>query len=95
MQRSDRNEGRAERAEPKPETVFIYDIHGGVYEVICDRTEARPTPRRPEPVGDPSPSVIRRWLAGLALGLVALGLLAEPGGAAEPVASPHVDLQSW
>ena len=95
MERIDRNGGRADWAEPKPETVFIYDIHGGVHEVVCDRAEARPTPRRPEPEASLSPSVIRRWLAGLALGLVGLGLLAEPGAAVEPAAPPAVSLQSW
>ena len=63
-----------------------------MHEVVCDRPEARPTPRRPEPEGSLSPSVIRRWLAGLALGLVGLGLLAEPGAAVEPAAPPAVDL---
>ena len=88
MQRSDRNEGRARRAEPKPETVFIYDIHGGVYEIVCDRTERPADAAAAGAEGSPSPGVIQRWLAGLALGLVGLGLLAEPGGAAEPVAPP-------
>ena len=95
MERIDRNGGRASWAEPKPETVFIFDIHGGVHEVICDRAERPADAAAAGAGGEPSPSVIRRWLAGLALGLLGLGLLAEPGAAVEPAAPPAVDPQSW
>ena len=55
MERIDRNGGRASWAEPKPETVFIFDIYGDVHEVVCDRSEgtldpeARRAPRRGSP----------------------------------------------
>jgi hypothetical protein len=94
MERIDRNGGRADWTEPKPETVFVFDIHGAVHEVVCDRAEGRPAARRPEPEGL-SPSVIRRWLAGFAFGLLAPGLLAEPAAAVEPATPPAVAYQSW
>ena len=95
MERIDRNGGRANRAEPRPETVFIFDIHGDVLEVVCDRSEGRATRKPAEPEASLSPSVIRRWLAGFALALAGLGFAADPGMAREPAAATAAVLQSW
>jgi hypothetical protein len=94
MERIDRNGHRTHQAESRPETVFVFDLHGAVHEVVCDRSEGRPAPERPEP-GRLSPNVIRRWLAGLVLGLLGLGLSVEPGAAVEPGAPLAVVLPSW
>ena len=93
MERIERN--GVSWAEPKPETVFIFDIHGDVQEVVCDRSEDRSTPKRAEPGAGLSPSVIRRWLACLALTLAGLGFAADPGMAREPAAATAAILQSW
>ena len=95
MERIDRNGGRANWAEPKPETVFIFDIHGDVQEVVCDRSEGRSSPKHADPEASLSPSVIRRWLACFALALAGLGLAADPGMAREPAAATAAILQSW
>jgi hypothetical protein len=70
-------------------------MHGGVFEVVCDRASDREAPPRAEPEEGLPPRVIRSWLAGVALGLLGLGFLAEPGAAVEQLALPAVDRQSW
>jgi hypothetical protein len=95
MERIDRDRGRPDRAELKAERVFLFDMHGGVFEVVCDRASDRKAAPRAEPEEGLPPRVIRSWLAGAALGLLGLGFLAEPGAAVEQLAPPAVDRQSW
>ncbi|HRO12288.1 hypothetical protein [Amaricoccus sp.] len=110
MERIDRNGGRAAEVGPRPETMVAFDIHGAAHCVVRERPECRAergmgrgagrgTGRgaerpRAEPGPGLTPEVIRRWLAGLALALLGLGLLAEPGAATEPAAAPAVVLSS-
>lgn len=106
MERIDRNGGRAAELGPRPETMVAFDIHGAAHCVVRERPECRAervtgrgagrgTGRpRAEPGPGLTPEVIRRWLAGLALALLGLGLLAEPGAATEPAAAPAVVLSS-
>lgn len=86
MERIERSGGPGSAVGPKAETVFIFDIFGTLHEVVCDRRGACESPaRRPETAetdaSPVSPSVIRRWLAGLAVAVTGLGLAADPSAA--------------
>lgn len=97
MERIDHSAGPARWTEPKTETetVFIFDIYGAVHEIACDRSGgARATRREAESEGTFSPSVIRRWLAAVAIGVLGLGVVAEPVLALERMPTSGVH-ESW
>jgi hypothetical protein len=93
MERIDRSAGPVRWTEPKPETVFIFDIYGAVHEIACDRSAGVRAPRD-KVEGEVTKGVIQRWPAAVALAILGLGIVAEPGRATErtPASGVH---ESW
>lgn len=95
MERIDRSAGPVRWTEPKTETVFIFDIYGAVHEIACDRSAGvRASRRQDEVEGEVTKSVIQRWLAAVALAILGLGIVAEPGLATERTPASGVQ-ESW
>ena len=95
MEQIGRSAGPLRWTEPKTETVFIFDIYGTVHEIACDRSEGgRAARRQHEVAGKIARSVIQRWLAAVALAIFGLGIVAEPGLAAERTPISGVE-ETW